>query len=119
MLLTAIRNLWAHKVRFAASVLSIMLGVALTAGTLMLTSTMRQTYDNLFASVYQGTDAVARTTASVPWYTLANRLSYVWRIVEVSMSVPAVSGHAEHDRENRRREAHLVRPQITDRRQQH
>ena len=64
MLLTAIRNLWAHKVRFAASVLSIMLGVALTAGTLMLTSTMRQTYDNLFASVYQGTDAVVRATAA-------------------------------------------------------
>src|SRR5664279_4117485 len=64
MLLTAIRNLWAHKVRFAASVLSIMLGVALTAGTLMLTSTMRQTYDNLFASVYQGTDAVVRAKAA-------------------------------------------------------
>jgi putative ABC transport system permease protein len=64
MLLTAIRNLWAHKLRFAASVLSIMLGVALTAGTLTLTATMRQTYDNLFANVFQGTDAVVRATAA-------------------------------------------------------
>ena len=64
MLLTAIRNLWAHKLRFAASALSIMLGVALTAGTLTLTATMRQTYDNLFASVYQGTDAVVRAKAA-------------------------------------------------------
>lgn len=64
MLLTAIRNLWAHKLRFAASVLSIMLGVALTAGTLTLTSTMRQTYDNLFTNVFQGTDAVVRAKAA-------------------------------------------------------
>ena len=61
---TALRNLWAHKLRLIATTLSIMLGVAFTAGTLVLTDTMQRTYDNLFATVYQGTDAVVRAKAA-------------------------------------------------------
>jgi putative ABC transport system permease protein len=57
---TALRNLWAHKLRLIATALSITLGVAFMAGTLVLTATMRKTFDNLFADVYRGTDAVVR-----------------------------------------------------------
>ena len=64
MFATALRNLWAHKVRLMATALSIMLGVAFVAGTLVLTATMRNTYDNLFADVYRGTDAVVRAKAA-------------------------------------------------------
>jgi putative ABC transport system permease protein len=64
MLLTALRNLWAHKVRLMSTALSIMLGVALMAGTLVLTATMRKTFDNLFSDVYKGTDAVVRAKAA-------------------------------------------------------
>ena len=53
MFATALRNLWAHKVRLLATALSIMLGVAFMAGTLVLTATMRNTFDNLFTDVYQ------------------------------------------------------------------
>jgi putative ABC transport system permease protein len=61
---TALKNLWAHKFRLLSTALSIMLGVALMAGTLVLTATMRRTFDNLFANVYQGTDAVVRAKAA-------------------------------------------------------
>jgi putative ABC transport system permease protein len=64
MLTTAIRNLWAHKLRLMATVFSIMLGVAFMAGTLVLTATMRTTFDNLFADMYQGTDAVVRAQSA-------------------------------------------------------
>ena len=64
MFATALRNLWAHKVRLMATALSIMLGVAFVAGTLVLTATMRKTFDNLFADVYRGTDAVVRAKAA-------------------------------------------------------
>ena len=57
---TALRNLWAHKLRLVTTVFSIMLGVAFMAGTLVLTSTMRTTFDNLFTDMYRGTDAVVR-----------------------------------------------------------
>jgi putative ABC transport system permease protein len=64
MFSTALRNLWAHKVRLGATALSIMLAVAFVAGTLVLTATMRKTFDNLFADVYRGTDAVVRAKAA-------------------------------------------------------
>ncbi len=64
MFSTALRNLWAHKLRLMATALSITLGVAFMAGTLVLTATMRKTFDNLFADVYRGTDAVVRAKAA-------------------------------------------------------
>lgn len=64
MFATALSNLWAHKLRLIATTLSIMLGVAFMAGTLVLTDTMQRTYDNLFSTVYQGTDAVVRAKAA-------------------------------------------------------
>ena len=64
MFSTALRNLWAHKLRLMATALSIMLGVAFMAGTLVVTATMRKTFDNLFADVYRGTDAVVRAKAA-------------------------------------------------------
>jgi putative ABC transport system permease protein len=64
MFATALANLWAHKFRLFATALSITLGVAFMAGTLVLTATIHQTFDNLFANVYRGTDAVVRAHAA-------------------------------------------------------
>ena len=41
-----------------------MLGVAFMAGTLVLTDTITRTFDNLFADIYRGTDAVVRAQAT-------------------------------------------------------
>jgi putative ABC transport system permease protein len=64
MLHTTWKGLLGHKFRFVATALAVTLGVAFTAGTLVLTDTIRTTFDNLFANVYQGTDAVVRAKAA-------------------------------------------------------
>lgn len=64
MLHTAFKNLLAHKLRLLTTALAVTLGVALMAGTLVLTDTMRLTFNNLFADVYKGTDAVVRAKAA-------------------------------------------------------
>jgi len=55
-----LRSLWAHKLRMAATGLAVLLGVAFMAGTLVLTDTVRRTFDDLFASVNEGVDAFVR-----------------------------------------------------------
>lgn len=60
-----IKGLLAHKLRFALSALAVLLGVAFMSGTLVLTDTISKTFDDLFANVYQGTDAVVRSRDSI------------------------------------------------------
>ncbi len=64
MLSTALKGLLAHKFRLLATAMAVTLGVAFMAGTLVLTDTTRQTFDNLFANVYKGTDVVVRAKAA-------------------------------------------------------
>lgn len=63
MLTTTLRGMVAHKLRLALTTASIALGVAFLAGTLVLTDTMGVAFDQLFAKVSAGTDAVVRTEA--------------------------------------------------------
>ena len=65
MVRTALRSLLSHKVRLLASALAVTIGVAFMAGTLVLSDTIQQTFDGLFANVYQGTDAVVRSSSAV------------------------------------------------------
>ena len=58
-----LKGLLAHKVRFLLTGLAVILGVSFMAGTLVLTATIRQTFDDLFANVYKNTDAVVRSHA--------------------------------------------------------
>jgi putative ABC transport system permease protein len=60
MFRTALQGLIAHRFRLFATALAVMLGVAFTAGTLVLTDTVTRTFDGLFADVYKGTDVVVR-----------------------------------------------------------
>ena len=57
------RGLLARKFRLIATALAVTLGVAFMAGTLVLTDTFSQTFDDLSAGVYKGTDAAVRATA--------------------------------------------------------
>jgi putative ABC transport system permease protein len=61
---TARRNLLAHKRRLFTTGLAVMLGVAFMTGTLVLADTITRTFDDLFADVYEGTDAVVRAEAA-------------------------------------------------------
>ena len=60
-----IKGLLAHKLRFVLTALAVMLGVAFMSGTLVLTDTISKTFDDLFANVYEGTDAVVRSRESI------------------------------------------------------
>jgi len=55
-----IKGILSHKVRFLLTGVAIILGVAFISGTLVLTATITKTFDNLFADIYQHTDAVVR-----------------------------------------------------------
>ncbi len=65
MLRATLRSLLSHKLRLLASALSVTIGVAFMTGTLVLSDTIQQTFDDLFANVYQGTDAVVRSSSTV------------------------------------------------------
>jgi putative ABC transport system permease protein len=58
-----IRGLLAHKVRLGLTALAIVLGVAFVSGTFILTDTMGQAFDDLFATVNKG---IAVQVSGVP-----------------------------------------------------
>jgi len=64
MLSVIMHGLLARKFRLVATALAVTLGVAFMAGTLVLTDTFGQTFNDLSAGVYKGTDAVVRATSA-------------------------------------------------------
>ncbi len=57
MLRVALRGLAARRLRAFLTALAIVLGVALVAGTFMLTDSITGAFDSIFQTIYQGTDA--------------------------------------------------------------
>ncbi len=58
-----IKQLAANKMRLLATSFAIILGVAFLSGTLILTDTIRGTFDSLLAKADEGTDAYIRATS--------------------------------------------------------
>ncbi|GAA5041781.1 ABC transporter permease [Nocardia callitridis] len=52
----ALRNLSAHKVRLALTLLSVVLGTAFIAGSFVFTDTLQRTFDGIFAGQARGVD---------------------------------------------------------------
>jgi putative ABC transport system permease protein len=63
MIKITLQGLLARKRRLFTTALAVILGVAFTAGTLVLTDTMKNIFDNLSSGVYKGTDAIVRAKA--------------------------------------------------------
>src|SRR5215469_11730558 len=63
MIKIVLQGLLARKLRLVTTALAVILGVAFTAGTLVLTDTMSSIFNDLSAGVYKGTDAVVRAKA--------------------------------------------------------
>jgi len=55
-----LKGLFAHKLRFMLTALAVILGVSFISGTLVLSATIQKTFDDLFADINRGTDAVVR-----------------------------------------------------------
>src|SRR3954466_11952322 len=103
MFLATVRGMLAHKLRVVLTTVSITLGVAFLAGTLILTDTMNTAFDRFFGQVSSGTDAVVRhetayTSASgagvrraaIP----ADVLSQVRHVPGVAVAEGVTSGYA-------------------------
>ena len=60
MFKTAIKSLFAHKVRFVLTAVAIVLGVSLVAGTFIFTDTINAQFDTLLDDIYSGTDVSVR-----------------------------------------------------------
>jgi putative ABC transport system permease protein len=60
MFRTTLRSLWSHKRRLISTGLAVILGVAFVAGTLVLNATLNRVFEDLFADLGEGIDAVVR-----------------------------------------------------------
>ena len=60
-----INSIRANKARFLLTGVAVILGVAFMAGTLVLTDTIKKSYDDVAANVYKSTDAVVRSRPRV------------------------------------------------------
>ncbi|MBJ7283171.1 MAG: ABC transporter permease, partial [Acidimicrobiia bacterium] len=65
MWIVTLKGLLGHKLRFMLTGLAVVLGVAFMAGTLVLTDTIQVIFDDLVASVNDGTDAFVRSNEVV------------------------------------------------------
>src|SRR5215471_8414488 len=63
MIKIVLQSLLARKRRLVITALAVIIGVAFTAGTLMLTDSMGKTFNDLSAGAYKNTDAVVRAKA--------------------------------------------------------
>jgi putative ABC transport system permease protein len=102
MLRTTLKNLAAHKFRLFATSLAVMLGVAFTTGTLVLTDTIQKTFDDLFADTYEDTDAVVRAEGAFDSEGIEQRgrvdaslLDTVAAVDGVGDAQPDVRGYAQ------------------------
>lgn len=59
-----LKGLLAHKLRVALTGLAIVVGVTFVSGTLVLTDTLRNTFDSLFSNIYSHVDFEVRGTAA-------------------------------------------------------
>ncbi|MBC2643270.1 MULTISPECIES: ABC transporter permease [unclassified Rhodococcus (in: high G+C Gram-positive bacteria)] len=88
----SLRNLAAHKVRLALTVLSVVLGTAFVAGSFVFTDTLQKTFDSIFENTAQGVDVRVsteeRNSSGVP---LAD-IDTITALDGVRAVAPAVSG---------------------------
>ena len=62
MLRIALKSALFNKRRLIGSGLSVVIGIAFLAGTLVFTDTIKRTFDTLFSEVYKSTDAFVRSS---------------------------------------------------------
>src|SRR5688500_12034247 len=60
MLRVTFKDLFARKFRLILTSIAVVIGVAFMAGTFVLTDTLGNVFDGLFADVYRGVDAGVR-----------------------------------------------------------
>jgi putative ABC transport system permease protein len=88
----ALKSTLAKKRRLFGTALSVMIGVAFLAGTLVFTDTIRRTFDDLFAGIYADTDSYVRAETSVDLTQgVSQRARMPGAIVATVAAVPGVA----------------------------
>src|SRR5215472_11325438 len=99
----------AHRLRYALTALSVLLGVAFIAGTFVLTDTMNSTFNGLYDQIYQGTGAVVRATQPFnPGVSFSDQrrtidaslAGTVAKVPGVRAVAPGIEGYAQLVRKN-------------------
>jgi putative ABC transport system permease protein len=85
------RNLNASRRRLVGTLLGIVLGVAFLAGTMVLSDTIRRTFDDMFADVNAGTDAFVRSSDSIEGQFESSRARVDQRLVATVARVDGVA----------------------------
>jgi putative ABC transport system permease protein len=90
----ALKGILGRKLRTVLTAFSIVLGVSMVTGSLVLTDTMSKAFDSIFASSYAETDAVVSGRSLVDWSDQGNALvpANVLRRVRGLPEVEAASG---------------------------
>ncbi|MEZ5227615.1 MAG: hypothetical protein R2710_13345 [Acidimicrobiales bacterium] len=65
MFKTTLKSIMGHKARLIGTAFAVILGVSFLVGTLVFTDSVGKAFDNLFASVYEDTDAEVRSTETL------------------------------------------------------
>jgi putative ABC transport system permease protein len=91
MLRINLKGLWAHKRRFAGTLLAVLLGVAFLSGTLVLGDTLRANFDTLFTSVTGDTSAVVRSATKVDDSPATPRAPVEQSLVDRVRAAPGVA----------------------------
>jgi putative ABC transport system permease protein len=60
-----LKSIRGHKGRVIATAAAVILGVSFLAGTLIFTDSVRRAFDDLFATVFETTDAAVRSTETI------------------------------------------------------
>ena len=102
MLKTAVKGMWAHKLRLTLTALSIVLGVAFVVGSFVFTDTIGDGFDKLFGDAFAGVDVQVEATVldfaqqgeGVPSFD-EGVLDQVAAVPGVKAAVPSVRGFAQ------------------------
>jgi putative ABC transport system permease protein len=100
MLSLTLREMRAHARRLMGTSLAVVLGVAFLSGTLVLASTLRSNFDDLFTDVNAGTDVVVRNATDLGMDAprgLIDRslVDQVGQVDGVAAAEPVVSGYGQ------------------------
>lgn len=88
----ALRNLAAHKVRLALTVLSVVLGTAFIAGSFVFTDTLQKTFDSIFDDQARGVDVRVSPAEQFGLGVPVNLMDELAKRPDVKTVAPAMAG---------------------------
>ncbi|MBN9621247.1 MAG: ABC transporter permease, partial [Actinobacteria bacterium] len=88
----SLRNLRAHKVRLALTVISVLLGTAFVAGSFVFTDTLKRSFDTIFATSDKGIDARVQSAHDYSPGVPVSLVPQLQKVAGVRVVQPQVSG---------------------------